>query len=225
MRYDGDGPWPERGDLAEHIDVEKDSRLADVQPKFGYILVDVSKMLDKMMLKPESPNAQMALIPESASPNEALVHILALKQLLDDFDGSTREAVKSWLKTGTKALTKLGVTTHQIEEIFEEKTMNWERTVQRWEDNAMAKGEARGLIKGEARGLIKGEARGMAKGRAEGMAKGIRESITQILQNRFGQESQRLGRLQTLTNLDTLRQLTTLAVTASTLDEFLEALP
>ena len=184
---------------------------------FGYILVDVSKMLDKMMLKPESPNAQMALIPESASPNEALVHILALKQLLDDFDGSTREAVKSWLKTGTKALTKLGVTAHQIEEIFEEKTMNWERTVQRWEDNAMAKGEDRGLIKGEARG--------MAKGCAEGMAKGIRESITQILQNRFGQESQRLGRLQTLTNLDTLRQLTTVAVTASTLDEFLEALP
>ena len=79
------------------------------------------------------------------------------------------------------------------------------RPIERWRINAIEEGEARGLAKGYVKGLL------------QGMAK--------ILDRRFGQKSKWLFKLQDLTDAELLGELTVLVATASTLDEFLEALP
>ncbi len=78
----------------------------------------------------------------------------------------------------------------------------------------------------ERRATKRGLERGLERGREEGMRKGIWEGIIELLTTRFGTAVDETAvQLKQVEDLDTLRALRKEAITASSLQEFIQAMP
>lgn len=101
--------------------------------------------------------------------------------------------------------------------VWADKLKGWNVTESAYLNQFIAEGEARGEVKGEA----KGEARGEARGRAEGEVRGRVTTLLDVLTEKFQALPGNLEEaIRGTTDLTQLRNWTSAAVKANTLEEF-----
>jgi len=212
--YNGGNRWSAAEELSNLITVVPE--LATYRPQLRYLLLDEGRLSEAEL---SSRNLVAALFRlENSRTREDIQQVLTC--LLEWLEGteqdSLRRAFTVWLKQVLLPKRLPAVSIPQLSELQEVKTMLAE-TVQKWYDEATAKG----LMEGMAKGLTEGMAKGLTEGVAKGLAEGKAEMLISLLESKFGKltDAQRIY----LYRLDSeaLLQYSSKLWTAQTLEEII----
>ena len=156
--YNGGQPWTGVQDVAELFAPMPES-LRPFNPRMHYLLLEERKVPPEG-LKDGSIAAQLVRLEQAQSEQELDAAIGAVLELLPDAADPRQAALLAAFSLfyASTVAARFGARVPQNFDLRKERPMLAE-TVDRWREEAIAKGRAEGEARGEARGIAKGEAK------------------------------------------------------------------
>ena len=155
--YNGTQPWTGAQDVAE-LFAPMPENLRPFNPKMSYLLLN-EREVPPDALRESSIAAQLVRLEQAQSEKELDAAIKTVLDLLPDAGDARQAALLAAFSLfyASTVAARFGARVPQNFDLRKERPMLAE-TVDRWREEAIAKGLAQGRAEGEARGIAKGEA-------------------------------------------------------------------
>ncbi len=219
--YNGSEKWTAAVELTDLM-LPVTEPLAAYQPRQKYFLLEENSIPDEELNKRKGVASLLVRL-ERADPHEIVSVVDAvLDRLRAPEYAQLRDAFKACilLMLGSKmGLNKVNPDMLDLQEV---RAMPAEKITQ-WENRYIQQGVLIGEARGEARGISIGEARGEARGISIGESKGVRLALLTLLESRFGMLPEAVSAsVNAITDTRKLLGLNRSALQTASLEAFLE---